>query len=111
MITELVNKYGAIAVSPNDLKRIPYNSGGVYFLCSENEIIYIGCSFRVHDRIMEHRCRRKRCFDTVYYIPCGKNLSIERFFINNYRPKLNIVGVKTRIAASLHIDPRDLLTR
>lgn len=67
---------------------------GVYFLCHEGEIVYIGQSINVASRIATHASERIKTFDAVYYIPCHANklLIFEAALIRHFRPKYNGTG-------------------
>lgn len=71
---------------------------GVYFLIENKEIVYIGQSNNVFQRIGEHF--RKKRFSRYVYIPCAEDgLDIlESLYIHIFAPKLNGIfanGIKT----------------
>jgi hypothetical protein len=73
-------------------------ASGVYFLIENNEIVYIGQSNNVFQRIGEHF--RKKRFSRYVYIPCAEDgLDIlESLYIHIFNPKLNGIfanGIKT----------------
>lgn len=64
---------------------------GVYFLCDEREIVYIGQSLNVGDRIQAHRSEKKKVFDRVFFITChiSQLCDFERSLIRRFKPKYN----------------------
>lgn len=62
---------------------------GVYFLIKGDEIIYVGQSINIHQRIGDHA--KSKDFDTFTYAECNKNdLSVmEAKYITKFKPKLN----------------------
>ena len=68
------------------------NSCGVYFLIQDLEIVYIGQSVEIFNRINQHTGKK---FNRVAYVACEKqNLNVlESLYIHLFRPKLN--GVQT----------------
>jgi hypothetical protein len=63
---------------------------GVYFLIQGCEIVYVGQSVNVLDRIYNHRYQKD--FDRYYYIPClvGEMGSVENYYIKKFNPVLNM---------------------
>jgi hypothetical protein len=61
---------------------------GVYFLISSDEIVYIGQSVNIANRISAHK---DKSFDSVAFVGCKKSeLDIlESLYIIAYQPKLN----------------------
>ena len=76
--------------SPGPIKEmaIPPQVCGVYFLLWENEIIYIGQSTNIIQRICSHVTEGKKGFDRVLYLPCPQGLldHYERQLIRHIRP-------------------------
>lgn len=76
------------------LQQIPFNAfdspAGIYFLCKEQEIVYIGQAQSVFARVSTHK--REKEFDSVYFIPCHVEqlTPLETALIHFYKPKLNI---------------------
>jgi len=82
-------KNGAREIPINDLQAIP-GSGGVYFLCSACRIKYIGQSGMLRTRITGHRDKGKKfCRVFIILYPGRERLNYERFFIDQYKPRLN----------------------
>lgn len=61
----------------------------VYFLIKNNEIIYIGQTIRIKQRIYEHL--KEKDFDNYFclYVSQDELLKKERFYIEKFTPKLN----------------------
>jgi len=79
-----------IADVPN-LKQVPDDyEPVVYFLSLEDEVVYVGQSTSVIQRMKSHRSSGK-IFDRVYAIPCPRSELdyLESKFINMLSPKLN----------------------
>jgi excinuclease UvrABC nuclease subunit len=66
---------------------------GVYRLISNGEVVYVGQSIRVGDRVQTHWSDRRRMimFDTVEVEPCSAEdrIRLERQRIKQYRPRGN----------------------
>ena len=64
-------------------------SSGVYFLVSCGEVVYVGQSVQVMNRVQEHRALKT--FDSVAYIPCKPEMlnKLESLYIHILRPKTN----------------------
>jgi hypothetical protein len=64
---------------------------GIYFLCLEGKIVYIGQSVNVAQRIVTHLNERQKEFNEVYFIPCHVNnlLTFEASLIRFFSPKYN----------------------
>jgi hypothetical protein len=73
-----------------NLRHVPkiYEDPGVYFLCREGEIIYVGASVAVAKRVMEHTDKN---YDHAYYIPVPvpSMAEVEGAFIRHFKPKEN----------------------
>lgn len=79
-------------------KRISYTEGlyFVYFVFNHNEeLIYIGKTNDIYNRIKQHQIENRFCEDDVYYIefellknPCDAGVR-EIYYINKYKPILN----------------------
>jgi len=83
-----------------------FSSSGVYFLCLNNEIVYIGQSVNVSSRIAQHFEAKE--FDSVFYIPVPP-CDLDRFetaLIKYYQPILNkrLVPLSAHRAKYLGID-------
>jgi hypothetical protein len=67
--------------------KIPQKTG-VYFLFFKNQVVYIGKSRCLYDRIRTHRY--SKIFDEFNYILCEKDsYFLERKYILEFRPKYN----------------------
>jgi len=88
------------------------NDGGCYFLYENDEIIYIGVSINIRKRLIQHKGDRKK-WDFVKYIPCTDYLEaikIESYYINKFKPKLNIqLGAYAHIAEKHEFKVEDSL--
>jgi hypothetical protein len=66
---------------------------GVYFLCQDDEVVYIGQSVMVPGRVMGHIRQAKKVFDRerVYYLPVpeGELLRMESEMIRQLEPRYN----------------------
>jgi hypothetical protein len=76
-----------------DLKKIPLSffetPPGVYFLCKDDEIVYIGQARNVSSRVMSHF--KEKEFDSIFYINChiSQLCPLEKALIRYYKPALN----------------------
>jgi hypothetical protein len=70
---------------------------GVYFLCNEGKIIYIGKAVNVGSRLLEHKRNPEKVFDIVFFISCHLDqlLRIECACIKFFKPLLNITYAQT----------------
>ena len=68
---------------------------GVYFLCKEQNIVYIGKAKNVYARILNHIDEGIKKFDRVYFIPCHINniTPFETALLKCFKPPLNAVLV------------------
>ena len=86
MIDELLN--------PDSVKVLDLESMftvGIYFLVSENEIVYVGQSIDIGQRVRSHRNDIKKVFDEVRFIECKEEELLEKEceFISVLNPKYN----------------------
>lgn len=67
------------------------NICGIYFLCFDDEVTYIGKSVNIFARINAHITSIDKKFNYFKFFPCKKEyLDIyERLFINRYMPMSN----------------------
>ena len=72
-----------------DITKAASLSCGVYFLRYEGQIVYVGQSVSVYNRVSAHRKEKK--FDQVSFLPCKQEElnNLEGFFIRLLMPKLN----------------------
>lgn len=83
-----------------NLKQLPLEKlktpPGIYFLCKDKQLVYIGKSIDVLHRIMNHIKQKKKDFDTVFYIawPETDLDRIETALIRFYNPIYNGVDLK-----------------
>lgn len=64
---------------------------GIYFLCLDKKIQYIGKSVTISDRVISHIKENVKQFDKVFYVVCPLNEldSFETALIRYYKPPLN----------------------
>lgn len=84
IVTDLDGEY----IVSNSLPMFP--KCGVYFLVRDNEIVYVGRSVSVIDRLHTHRKDGKN-FNRVFFIECTKEElgELEMHYIRKFKPKLN----------------------
>lgn len=66
--------------------------GGIYFLCKEGQLIYVGQSTNIPARIATHRGSGKS-FTHAYWIPCPRDQmdEVEGALIRHLKPPLNLM--------------------
>ena len=64
---------------------------GVYFLLSDQKIVYVGQSINVHYRIADHFAKGIIPFDRFHIVPCDSRDvdHLEALYIDALRPKYN----------------------
>jgi hypothetical protein len=69
---------------------------GIYFLCQDMEIVYIGQSIDVAYRVVTHLSEATKVFNRVFFIPCHRSnlLAFEKKLIIHFKPKYNSEGFK-----------------
>ena len=89
---ELSNKItGKVLLQPEQIVKaaIPWHTAsGVYFLVDGDEVVYVGQSVNIYNRIPQHHDKK---FDRYMYVPCKPELlnALESLYIHCFRPKLN----------------------
>ncbi|MFC3338766.1 hypothetical protein [Paracandidimonas soli] len=75
---------------------------GVYFLLDGDDIVYIGQSTNIINRIAQHV---DKAFERFAYIECEQSAlnMVESIFIHRYRPKLNFVRVAGYLVAPVSL--------
>ncbi|MPY70858.1 MAG: helix-turn-helix domain-containing protein [Alphaproteobacteria bacterium] len=70
------------------------NVSAVYFLCSAEEVVYVGKSTEVYERISNHAREGKRRFSRVFMLSCApRDLDyLERRYIAKFQPRYNVIG-------------------
>ena len=65
---------------------------GIYFLCKEHEVVYVGQAKNISARVGDHRADTSKEFDSVYFIVCHIDQldSIERALIRHLQPVYNL---------------------
>jgi excinuclease UvrABC nuclease subunit len=74
---------------------------GIYFLCHQSKLVYIGKAVNITNRIFGHISEGIKEFYSVFYIPCHvANLDqIESALIKYFRPKYNMSHSKAKTEA------------
>jgi len=93
---------GASAIIDASKHFNPDSCTGVYFLIKQCEIVYVGQSVNVFNRIGNHRGIKD--FDAFSYIECPKNQLdvLESIYIHFLNPKYNgMSGTSNRVSAPL----------
>lgn len=64
---------------------------GVYFLCRQGQVVYVGQSVDVLSRVGQHRIDKTKTFDTAFFVPCRQcDLNtLERELIDRLMPEYN----------------------
>lgn len=95
-INEIENDPFCLPSSIADLAGLVYKvsgagSPGVYFLCRERKVVYVGQSQNVYDRIKSHEGNKKKDFDRAYALPVPNRYLrlIEGAFIRLLQPLYN----------------------
>ena len=91
-------------ISKTELEKIP-TTKGIYFMYNENkELMYIGKTIHLNSRVADHLAGRTHTsdichnFNYIKYIEIDNELLLddyETYFINSYKPKLNVSKVQT----------------
>lgn len=90
-----VDKLPPELISCNRISEIPINSAygpsGVYFLCKDKKIVYVGQSKCVFSRINDHKKQKRGLFDSVFFIdlPLSRLDDVETALIRKFNPPLN----------------------
>lgn len=84
--------------SPFNLIRHKETISGIYFIFKGDDLLYIGQSINLQDRIyhsfldikVKHKISRKDCiFSFIEYEPHHLD-EMEEYYINEYKPRLNV---------------------
>jgi hypothetical protein len=88
-------------------------SSGIYFLCMDGEVVYIGQAQNVAARVTQHLA--VKAFNGVFFLPCSKNDLewLEYELIIEFKPKLNktIARQNTLIKRKCSEFPRGIFKR
>lgn len=81
-------------------------NSGIYFLCMNNEIVYIGQSVNVTSRVAQHLGEKQKYFNNSFFINCpiDKLDEMEFALIARYKPKYN-----RRYKKDVHINDKVLM--
>lgn len=99
VIQELVVPGSQVLPVPREISQLPGLRQidarlfcGIYFLCKQGKVVYIGQSVNIHSRVGQH-CEDKE-FDAVFLFQCPQaHLNeLERTFIRELQPPLNRTG-------------------
>ena len=66
---------------------------GIYFLKQGDNIVYIGQSVNIHNRVKQHAIENTKVFDSFSYKIVDENLSLDDIEVEEivkYRPKYNL---------------------
>lgn len=80
-------------LNPYDLPINSVELPGVYFLFYKSKLVYVGQSHNIHARVLSHKPEKR--FDSYSFTTVTNSearLSLERDYINKYRPKLNVMS-------------------
>lgn len=71
---------------------------GIYFLCKEKEVVYVGQSVNIPSRVTTHRNEGQKIFNRVYFLRCPEHEldRLEAQFIKTLKPRLNKVTYENR---------------
>ncbi len=78
---------------------------GIYFLCKNQDIQYIGRSVNVAQRIITHVSEGFKDFDSIYFISCSVNYlcDLETSCIRYFNPPYNVTNAKPPSQRDLNI--------
>jgi hypothetical protein len=77
----------------DELVEIPsMHPPGVYFLCQENQVVYVGQSKNPSARIAQHLVDKQ--FNRVFMIPTNNLDEVESAYIKKFKPKYNKAQIK-----------------
>lgn len=86
-----------------DLRKCPdiVDISGVYFLCKNGEIVYVGQSISIFTRISAHRSNNLIDFDSVFFIPVPQQHlnDVEGTLIRHFKPKHNGINKNGKYSA------------
>lgn len=65
---------------------------GIYFLFKDDDIVYIGQSVNIHQRVTTHKNNQQKDFDSYSYVLCDKEdlMMYETAYLIKFKPKYNI---------------------
>ena len=97
LVQNYMDSYGCIQPLPNEYEIVEgsmpiedFDFCGVYFLLKRYEIVYVGQSLNVFNRIQQHR--KDKDFDRFAWVNVDQSLldAVERMYIHLFKPPLNI---------------------
>jgi hypothetical protein len=71
--------------------------GGIYFICRDGELLYVGQSTNINTRLREHHWGFG---SDIFYIECNEPIEryeLEDWFIKNAHPTFNVTGTKNAV--------------
>lgn len=89
-------KFGALPIELSNIENIYQinlsevcNVSGIYFLCKNKKILYIGQTVNIHNRLSQHLKNKE--FEDVFFVPVHRMFldEVERSLINHFAPPLN----------------------
>jgi len=88
-----------------------FTTSGIYFLCLDGKIKYVGQAENVSVRVYTHYKEGIKNFDSVFFISCPKNqlFELENSLIKYFRPEYNIAA-KAEIKSN-HLDVIKSITK
>jgi hypothetical protein len=65
---------------------------GIYFLCKNGEVVYVGKSTNVISRVATHSSENRKDFDKVFFltVPKSELAALEKHYATILRPKYNV---------------------
>jgi hypothetical protein len=91
----VVNSGAAVDVAPEEIRHVAglcdishVLAPGIYFLCKDNRVVYVGQSVSPGSRVLSHRNDSRKPFDAVYFLswPEWDLDRIETAFIKHLKP-------------------------
>jgi hypothetical protein len=94
-------------------RRLIRRACGVYFLIKGERIVYVGQAANVFARVGRHVDEARKDFDAWNFVLCPREElnSLERHYINEFRPPLNRDRTTLAAVISFRMLARDLVTK
>jgi hypothetical protein len=99
-LSEVLSVIGLAPVSISSIPGLrvydPAFLTGVYFLCKGNEVLYVGQSTNIGNRVTTHAAESTKDHDKVFFLrlPASQLAEVESRFIASLKPVHNWVGKK-----------------
>lgn len=73
---------------------VPESLSGVYFLIRNDEVVYVGKSKNMLNRIQDHIANPEKVFNRFTFFPTHPSsaMAVESYYISLFRPRLNAVA-------------------